>query len=370
MADDISIHEQITSLVAEEHELRRRLGAGEISRDEEHERLKDIEVRLDQCWDLLRQRDARRRVPREPRRRRGPPGARGRELRGLTRSAPTVADASSGQASAEPRSHASEDRPEYDVERLATRLRRDMRGTVSTSASDRALYATDASVYRVVPDLVVVPRDVEALAVAVSEAASAGAPVTVRGGGTSMAGNAIGSVVIDTSRHLHQILDLDPVGRTATVEPGVVLTSLLRAARPHGLTFGADPSSASRATLGGMIANNACGAHSVAWGTTSDNLRGLDVVLADGATLTLGVRSARPVAGAPEFADRAGRLTWRCAASRRLTGRWSSAGSGRSPDRSRAIRCTTCWQSPAQMSPGCSVGVRAAWRPRCARQWR
>src|SRR3954452_2676311 len=125
------------------------------------------------------------------------------------------------------------DRPDYDVEGLATTLRRDVRGTVSTSPGDRALYATDASSYRVVPDLVVVPRDVEALALAVTTVAAAGAPVTVRGGGTSMAGNAIGSVVIDTSRHLTEILDIDPVGRTAVVEPGVVLTSLLAAARPH-----------------------------------------------------------------------------------------------------------------------------------------
>ena len=88
-----------------------------------------------------------------------------------------------------------------------------------------------------------------------------------------MAGNAIGGVVIDASRHVNRILEIDPEARTAVVEPGVVLTDLLAAAKPYGLAFGADPSSGSRATLGGMIANNACGAHSVAWGTTADNLR-------------------------------------------------------------------------------------------------
>ncbi|WP_433167935.1 FAD-binding and (Fe-S)-binding domain-containing protein [Kribbella sp. CA-247076] len=175
----------------------------------------------------------------------------------------------------------------YDVARLVGELRREVRGTVGDDAGARALYATDGSNYRVVPDVVVVPADVEDLATAVEVIAAAGAPVVMRGGGTSMAGNAIGGVVVDASRHVNRILDLDAAARTAVVEPGVVLTDLLAAAKTHGLAFGADPSSASRATLGGMIANNACGAHSVAWGTTADNLRALDVLLADGTRLTL-----------------------------------------------------------------------------------
>ncbi|MEU8222820.1 FAD-linked oxidase C-terminal domain-containing protein [Kribbella sp. NPDC048915] len=180
----------------------------------------------------------------------------------------------------------------YDVTRLVATLRRELRGEVRADRRTRALYAADGSNYRAVPDLVVVPADVEDLATAVASTAAAGVPVVLRGGGTSMAGNAIGSVggggvVIDASRHVNRILDLDAEGRTAVVEPGVVLTDLLAAAKPYGLAFGADPSSASRATLGGMIANNACGAHSVAWGTTADNLRSLDVVLADGTRLTL-----------------------------------------------------------------------------------
>ena len=115
-------------------------------------------------------------------------------------------------------------------------------------AASRGLYAVDGSNYRAVPDLVVVPADAEDLATAVTLTAAAGAPVTLRGGGTSMAGNAIGGVVIDASRHVNRILDIDADARTAVVEPGVVLTDLLAAARPHGLAFGADPSSASRAT--------------------------------------------------------------------------------------------------------------------------
>ncbi len=149
------------------------------------------------------------------------------------------------------------------------------------------MYAADGSNYRAVPDLVVVPADQEDLAGAVSLVAAAGAPVVLRGGGTSMAGNAIGGVVIDGSRHVNRILEIDAERRRAVVEPGVVLTDLLAAARPYGLAFGADPSSGSRATLGGMIANNACGAHSVAWGTTADNLLGLDLVLADGTRLRI-----------------------------------------------------------------------------------
>ncbi len=170
----------------------------------------------------------------------------------------------------------------YDVPWLAHELRAELRGRVADDAGSRALYAADGSNYRAVPDLVVVPADRDDLATAVMLTAAAGAPVTMRGGGTSMAGNAIGGVIIDASRYVNMIVDVDAQARTAVVEPGVVLTDLLAAARPHGLTFGVDPSSGSRATLGGMIANNACGAHSVAWGTTADNVRSLDLVLADG----------------------------------------------------------------------------------------
>jgi len=182
----------------------------------------------------------------------------------------------------------------YDVPALISELRAALRGTASGDPGVRALYATDASNYRVVPDLVIVPADVEDLATAVQLGARAGAPIVLRGAGTSMAGNAIGGVVIDVSRHLNRILDIDPQARTAVVEPGVVLTRLTGATAAHGLTFGADPSSASRATIGGMIANNACGSHSVAWGTTADNLHALEVLLSDGTRMQLTAASADP----------------------------------------------------------------------------
>jgi FAD/FMN-containing dehydrogenase/Fe-S oxidoreductase len=192
------------------------------------------------------------------------------------------------------------------VGRLVGELRRGLRGVVGDDRGMRALYAADGSNYRAVPDVVVVPADVDDLATAVEVIAAAGAPVVMRGGGTSMAGNAIGGVVVDVSRHVNRILDLDPESRTAVVEPGVVLTDLLAAAKAHGLAFGADPSSASRATLGGMIANNACGAHSVAWGTTADNLRSLDAILANGTRLTLDSGPGRSSAPSGVLEVRAG----------------------------------------------------------------
>jgi FAD/FMN-containing dehydrogenase/Fe-S oxidoreductase len=193
-------------------------------------------------------------------------------------------------------------RASYDAARLGGALRSALRGAVRDDAASRGLYAFDGSNYRVIPDLVVVPADADDLAAAVALTAEAGAPVTLRGGGTSMAGNAIGGVIIDASRHVNRILGIDTDARTAVVQPGVVLTDLLAATRPLGLTFGADPSSASRATLGGMIANNACGAHSVAWGTTADNVRSLDVILADGTRCTFESRGSRD-----ESANRQGR---------------------------------------------------------------
>ncbi|CAN5546331.1 FAD-binding and (Fe-S)-binding domain-containing protein [soil metagenome] len=176
-------------------------------------------------------------------------------------------------------------------------LRANVRGRVETGPLAQALYAVDASNYRVVPQAVVVPVDQEDLVTALAVCRQSGTPTVLRAGGTSMAGNAIGGVVIDVSKHLNAILDLDPVARTAVVQPGVVLSDLMAAGRQHGLTFGADPSSASRATLGGMIANNACGAHSVAWGTTADNLLGLDVVTGNGRRLCLASPGHGPAGG-------------------------------------------------------------------------
>ncbi len=159
---------------------------------------------------------------------------------------------------------------------------------IRTDAGTRALYAADASNYRVVPDAVAVPRDAGELVEAVAICRERGLPLVMRGAGTSVAGNAIGGFVVDTSRHLTRC-EVDPASRTAYVEPGVVLDDLRRAAAVHGLTFGPDPSTASRCTLGGMIGNNACGTRSVAYGTTADNVDSLDVLLYDGTRFTAGL---------------------------------------------------------------------------------
>ncbi|MFI6514974.1 FAD-binding and (Fe-S)-binding domain-containing protein [Spirillospora sp. NPDC050679] len=169
----------------------------------------------------------------------------------------------------------------------ARRLQAALPGVFRTDLTTRAAYSSDASVFRRTPLAVAEPRSPEELARVLELAADEGLPVTARGGGTSIAGNSIGAgVVIDTSRHLDRVRAIDPDARTAVVEPGVVLDDLRAAAAPHGLTFGPDPSSHSRCTLGGMIGNNACGSHSVAWGSTAANVEALRLLRADGRELT------------------------------------------------------------------------------------
>ena len=171
-------------------------------------------------------------------------------------------------------------------EQLAAELSRAGIAEVDASSRRRAEYSTDASNYRVVPTVVVFPRSVEDVAAALSVTRSTGVALTARGAGTSIAGNAVGAgIVLDFSRHLNRIISLDPETSTATVQPGVILADLQRAAAPHGLRFGPDPSTQARCTIGGMIGNNACGAHALAYGRTGDNLRSLSLLLAGGEPL-------------------------------------------------------------------------------------
>ena len=170
---------------------------------------------------------------------------------------------------------------------LVGALRDAMRGEVDDATRRRAEFSSDASNYRVVPLVVAFPRDVDDVLAALAVAREQGVPTTMRGGGTSVAGNAIGTgLVLDTSRHMNRVLSVDPDARTARVEPGAVLAALQRAAAPHGLRFGPDPSTLTRATLGGMIGNNACGPHAVAFGRTADNVVSLDVVDGTGRRFT------------------------------------------------------------------------------------
>ena len=173
--------------------------------------------------------------------------------------------------------------PERDTEAavnaLAAELERALDGEVDASARRRAEYSSDASNYRVVPQVVAFPRHVEDVITAHETSRRLGVSLTMRGGGTSVAGNAIGTgIILDTSRHMNAILDVDVEAKTARVQPGVVLSTLQRHVAGNSLRFGPDPSTSTRATFGGLIGNNACGPHAVAFGKTSDNVIELDVV--------------------------------------------------------------------------------------------
>ncbi|ALM39455.1 Oxidoreductase [Streptomyces sp. FR-008] len=161
---------------------------------------------------------------------------------------------------------------------LARALAAGIAGEADFSVTARALNTMDASNYRRVPLGTVAPRDADDVAATLAVCREYGVPVVARGAGTSIAGQATGTgVVLDFTRHMNGLLALDPEARTARVQPGLILDRLRDAAAPHGLTFGPDPSTHSRCTLGGMIGNNSCGSHSVAWGTTADNVHALDV---------------------------------------------------------------------------------------------
>ena len=155
----------------------------------------------------------------------------------------------------------------------------DLRALIDVDASvgTRARYSSDAGLTRIPPLAVAFPRTPEQAIAAFELARAHGVPLTARGGGTSCASNAIGpGLVLDFSRHMNRVLSIDPEARTATVEPGCVGSTLQAAAAKHGLRFGPDPSSQNRATIAGMVANNACGPHATAWGRTSDNIVALD----------------------------------------------------------------------------------------------
>nr|WP_228713838.1 FAD-binding and (Fe-S)-binding domain-containing protein [Prauserella endophytica] len=172
---------------------------------------------------------------------------------------------------------------------FAAELAEAVTGEVESDRTARAVFSMDASNYRHVPRAVVFPRSAEDIEATLRVCRAHGVPITARGAGTSIGGQALGEgVVLDYSRHLNRVLEIDPVNRTARVQPGVVLDTLRAEAARHGLTFGPDPSTHSRCTLGGMIGNDACGSHSVAWGRTADNVVSLGVLTADGKRLTIG----------------------------------------------------------------------------------
>src|SRR5579883_1530441 len=166
---------------------------------------------------------------------------------------------------------------------LERRLKAELQGEVLFDRFSRGRYATDASHYQIMPVGVVAPRTVEEAERAIGLVRNEGAKVLARGGGTSQAGQAVGeAVVVDCSKYLTRVLDLDVKRRRCSVEPGIVLDELNRRLKPHGLWFPVDISTASRATIGGMAANNSCGGRSMRYGTMRDNVISIDGVLADG----------------------------------------------------------------------------------------
>ena len=168
-------------------------------------------------------------------------------------------------------------------------LRSVVRGEVRFDDGSRAAYSTDASNYRQIPIGVVVPVEVDDVVRAVEVCRAHGAPVLARGGGTSQAGQTCNvAVVLDMSKYLNRVLEVDPANRRARVQPGTILDDLRNAAEEHGLTFAPDPSTHNRCTIGGMIGNNSCGVHSVMAGLTADNIEELDILTYDGLRMRVG----------------------------------------------------------------------------------
>jgi FAD/FMN-containing dehydrogenase/Fe-S oxidoreductase len=184
--------------------------------------------------------------------------------------------------------------PPNDVcELLARRLAAETQGTVMFDAPSRGRYATDASIYQIMPVGVLVPRTAEDIKTALGVARDLKVPVLARGGGTSQCGQTTGAaLVIDNTKYFRNVLDIDVAARTATVEPGIVLDDLNAHLKPHGLWFPVDVSTSAQATLGGMAGNNSCGSRSIAYGNMVHNVRGVCAWLSDGDELDFGLASA------------------------------------------------------------------------------
>jgi len=181
---------------------------------------------------------------------------------------------------------------QVDAAALAEALRAEVRGEIRFDRGTRALYATDGSNYRQVPIGVVLPRDADDVLATVALCREFGAPLLCRGGGTSLAGQCCNvAVILDFSKYMAGILEIDAPRRIARVQPGVVLDTLRAAAEKHHLTFAPDPATHDRCTLGGMIGNNSCGVHSVMAGKTDDNIEQLDILTYDGTRMKVGATS-------------------------------------------------------------------------------
>jgi FAD/FMN-containing dehydrogenase/Fe-S oxidoreductase len=183
---------------------------------------------------------------------------------------------------------------------LISELRKHFRGEIRSDLATKILYSTDASIYQIEPSGVAFPTTQDDLQAVVELAAKYKVPILPRGSGSSLAGQAIGeALILDCSRWLNRLVDIDTEARTATVEPGLVLSKLNAATAKHGLMFGPDPASAERATMGGVIGNNATGAHSILYGMTADHLVSADVIQSDGSSATWGAVELSAINGQP-----------------------------------------------------------------------
>lgn len=179
---------------------------------------------------------------------------------------------------------------------LSERLRREVQGEVLFNLDDRGRYSTDASIYQMDPVGVLVPKTFDDIRIAVDLCRELQVPFVARGAGTSQCGQTVGeALVLDNSKYLNQLIDLDVEGMTATVEPGIVLDHLNAQLRPHGLWFPVDVSTSAQCTLGGMAGNNSCGSRSIAYGNMVHNVLGMDVLLSDGAEGYFGALADMPV---------------------------------------------------------------------------
>ncbi|MBI3306999.1 MAG: FAD-binding oxidoreductase [Candidatus Omnitrophica bacterium] len=196
-----------------------------------------------------------------------------------------------------------------EIKSLENELRCNLKGEVRFDDGSRALYATDASNYRQIPIGVVLPRDAEDIAKTFEICRQAGIPILARGAGTSIAGQCCNvAVVMDMSRWMNRVLEINSGEKYARVEPGAVLDSLRAEAAKHGLTFGPDPATHNRCTLGGMIGNNACGVHSVIAGKTVDNLESLEIMTYDGLRMRVGKTSQEELEGIIRSGGRRGEI--------------------------------------------------------------
>ena len=226
-------------------------------------------------------------------------------------------------------------RSNVDAQGLAAELRRHLRGEVRFDNGSRALYATDGSNYRQVPIGVVIPRDVDDIIATVAAARDYGAPLLARGGGTSLAGQCCNvAVVMDLSKYMHRILELDSARKRARVQPGVVLDDLRDAAERYHLTFGPDPSTHNHCTLGGMIGNNSCGVHSVMAGKTDDNIEEMEILTYDGTRMRVGKTGDDKLADEMRGGGRRGEIYTRLKA---FSDRYAELIRGRFPDIPRRV---------------------------------